>query len=115
MTYVSGYLAAVKTADKQKYTDFAAEMVSYFKDRGAVRVVECWGEDVPDGAVTSFPMAVKKEDDETVIFSWIEWPDRATCDACWEAMMSDTSMEGVEMPFDSKRMIFGGFQTIVDQ
>jgi len=115
MHYVSGFVAAVKTANKKTYAEFSESMVGYFKNLGALRVTEGWGEDVPEGAVTSFPMAVRKEDDETVVFSWIEWPDRATCDAATEKMMSDPQMEGMDMPFDGKRMIFGGFQLIVDQ
>ena len=116
MNYVSGFAAAVKNDNRQAYTDFAASMVSYFKERGALRVVECWGDNVPDGNLTSFPMAVKKEADEAVIFSWIEWPDRATADKCMDDMMSGPPEDQpTEMPFDGQRMIFGGFQMIVDQ
>ncbi|MAT33669.1 MAG: RNA signal recognition particle [Ponticaulis sp.] len=116
MHFVSGFLAAVPTANKQAYTDFSEKMVDYFKGLGATRVVECWGEDVPDGEVTSFPMAVKKQDDETVVFSWMEWPDKATCDAAMQKMMSDPELPGAsEMPLDGKRMVFGGFQMIVDR
>ena len=75
---------------------------------------ECWGDDVPDGEVTSFPMAVRKEPGETVVFSWIEWPDKATRDKCMGAMRSDPRFEAMgAMPFDGKRMIFGGFEPIV--
>ncbi|MAP94842.1 MAG: RNA signal recognition particle [Ponticaulis sp.] len=115
MNYVSGFVAAVPTANKQAYIEFSEKMVDYFKKLGAVRVTEGWGEDVPDGEVTSFPMAVKKEDNETVVFSWMEWPDKATCDKAMEFMFSDTSMSGQDMPLDGKRMIFGGFQLIVDR
>ena len=116
MNYVSGFLAAVKIENKQAYTDFASEMAGYFTDRGALRVVECWGDNVPDGKVTSFPMAVKKEEDEAVIFSWIEWPDRVTADKCMEEMMSGPP-EGTptDMPFDGQRIVFGGFEMIVEK
>ena len=86
----------------------------FFKEFGALNTVDCWGDDVPDGEVTSFPMAVKKQDDETVVFSWIVWPDKATRDAGMEKMMTDPRMqEDVNpMPFDGKRLIFGGFDII---
>ena len=116
MNYVSGFVAAVSTDRKEEYTAFASKMVNYFKGLGAIRVVECWGDNVPDGEVTSFPMAVKKVDDEAVIFSWIEWPSKEIADAAMEKMMSDPAMDDMgEMPFDGKRMIFGGFQMIIDQ
>lgn len=86
-----------------------------FKKFGALRMVECWGEDVPHGESTDFYRATKAEDGETPIFSWIEWPDRATCDAAWQAMMNDPAMQDMgEMPFDGKRMFWGGFAPIVD-
>jgi uncharacterized protein YbaA (DUF1428 family) len=75
---------------------------------------ENWGVDVPDGKLTSFPMAVKKEADEVVVFSWMEWPDRGTCDRAWEAMMKDPRIAGMrEMPFDGKRMMWGGFEELL--
>lgn len=116
MNYVSGFLAAVSTDRKEEYTAFAARMVSYFKDQGAIRVVEAWGDDVPDGEVTSFPMAVKKQDTESVVFSWIEWPSKDIADAAMEKMQTDPALaEMGDMPFDGQRMIFGGFQMIVDE
>lgn len=86
-----------------------------FKELGALKVVECWGDDVPDGEVTSFPMAVKCRDDETVVFSWLIWPSKQVRDAGMAKMMEDPRMQPDvnPMPFDGKRMIFGGFETIV--
>ena len=114
MTYVDGYLVPVKTADREKYTAFAKKWAPYFKNLGALTVVESWGDDVPDGKVTSFPMAIKKETDETVVFSWMTWPSKAARDAAWEKMQNDPNMADQEMPFDGKRMIFGGFEMIVE-
>ncbi len=77
--------------------------------------METWGEDVPDGKLTSFPMAVKKEATETVVFSWIEWASKAARDAAWAKIMEDPRMspEANPMPFDGKRLIYGGFQMIL--
>lgn len=113
MTYVQGMVAAVPTANKQAFCDHAGQMLELFKKHGALSVVENWGHDVPDGEVTSFPMAVKCKPDETVVFSWISWPDKATCDAAWEAMMPEMEKMG-DMPFDGKRMIFGSFDTVLE-
>ena len=87
-----------------------------FKEFGARRMVETWGDDVPDGKVTDFRRAVKAEEDETIVFSWIEYPDRATRDAANEKLMSDPRMKEFtgDMPFDGTRMIFAGFEPIVE-
>jgi uncharacterized protein YbaA (DUF1428 family) len=116
MNYVDGFVAAVPAANKEKYLAHVNYVVPIFKEFGALRVVECWGDDVPDGKLTSFPMAVKKEENETVVFSWIEWPSRAVRDEAWQKLMADPRMttEANPMPFDGKRLIYGGFQTIVD-
>lgn len=117
MNYMDGFVAAVPVANKEKYIRHAADAAQIFKEFGAVRVMECWGDDVPDGKLTSFPMAVKKGDDEAVVFSWIEWPSKAVRDAAWPKLMADPRMspEKMVMPFDGKRMIYGGFQGIVEQ
>lgn len=118
MTYVDGYVIAVPTAKKDAYKKVAKAMVPMFKDHGALRVVESWGDDVPAGKVTSFPMAVKATADETVVFSWITWPDKATRDVGMKAAMEDPRMAGMDpanMPFDGKRMIFGGFEVMIDE
>ena len=117
MTYVDGYVIAVPMANKEAYRKVAQAMVPMFKDHGALSVTECWGDDVPPGEVTSFPMAVKATADENVVFSWITWPDKATRDVGMKAAMEDPRMAGMDpanMPFDGKRMIFGGFEVIVD-
>lgn len=116
MNYVDGFVLAVPTAKRDVYTQVAQKASVVFKDHGALSVVECWGDDVPEGKLTSFPMAVKRKDDETVVFSWITWPDRKTRDAGMEKAMADPRFkDGMEqMPFDGQRMIFGGFQVIVD-
>lgn len=120
MTYVDGFVIAVPKANKQKFIDHANNADSMFMEMGAIRVVECWADDVPDGKVTDFGMAVKAEPEEDVIFSWIEWPDKETRDACFAAMMdpnnTDPRMDPQKnpMPFDGARMIYGGFRVLVD-
>jgi uncharacterized protein YbaA (DUF1428 family) len=116
MTYVDGFVAAVPTANREKYRAHAEQGAKIFKENGALKVVECWGDDVPDGQVTSFPMAVKRKDDETVVFSWILWPSRQARDEGMKKVMEDPRMKPDvnPMPFDGKRMIYGGFQTIVE-
>jgi uncharacterized protein YbaA (DUF1428 family) len=112
MAYVDGFVAAVATTDKAKYVKFAKKMAAIFKGYGALSVVDCWGDDVPEGKITSFPRAVKCKADETVIFSWITWPDKKTRNAGMKKMMTDPAMAAVPMPFDGKRLIFGGFKMI---
>ena len=116
MPYVDGFVAAVPTADKQAFIDHATIADAIFKEYGALSVVECWGDDVPDGEVTSFPMAVKAKPSETVVFSWVIWPDKATRDAGNEKIFTDPRMQPDvnPMPFDGKRLIYGGFETVVE-
>ena len=85
-----------------------------FKEYGALTVVDCWGDDVPEGKLTSFTMAVKRESEESVVFSWITWPSKAVRDDAWKKLMEDPRMSPADspMPFDGKRMIYGGFQII---
>src|SRR5687767_15045810 len=117
MSYVQGFLVAVPTANKQAYRDLAAKSAPLFKEFGATRQVEAWGDEVPDGKVTDFKRAVKAKPDETVVFSWFEYSDKKTRDAAFEKMMNDPRMKelGASMPFDGQRMIFGGFAPIVDE
>ena len=117
MTYIEGFVAAVPTANKDVYKKHAEEAAPLFKEFGVARMVENWGDDVPKGKVTDFQGAVQATDDETVVFSWFEYPDKATRDAANAKMMSDPRMEkmGAEMPFDGKRMIIGGFDAFVDE
>ena len=119
MSFIDGFVLAVASDKKQAFIEHAKTMDSMFLQWGAIRVVECWGEDVPHGKVTDFFRAVQAKDGETVVFSWIEWPDRATRDAgmahMQEAMKSDTrfDMQKNPPPFDGKRMIFGGFAEVL--
>ncbi|MHA7872038.1 MAG: DUF1428 domain-containing protein [Hyphococcus sp.] len=117
MTYVDGFVLAVPTAKKEAYRKLAEDMAPIFKKHGAMSLIECWGDDVPDGEVTSFPMAVKCAEDETVVFSWIAWPDKETRDGGNKRVMAEleaAGMDPADSPFDGKRMIFGGFQTLVE-
>ncbi|UNU41287.1 DUF1428 domain-containing protein [Sphingopyxis sp. YF1] len=116
MTYVEGFVVAVPTANKEAYRKHAADAAHLFKEFGVARMVECWGDDVPDGKLNDFKDAVQAKPDETVVFSWFEYPDKATRDAANQKMMSDPRMEamGGDMPFDGMRMIMGGFDSIVD-
>lgn len=117
MTYIDGYVLAVPTANKQAYKAMAETFDPIYMEHGALKVVEAWGDDVPDGVLTSFPMAVKKGDDETVVFSFIIWPDKATRDAGQAAFMADPRVDAFDHttnPFDGKRMIFGGFETLFE-
>ncbi len=116
MTYVDGFVIPVPRANKDAYRKMAAEVAPIFKEHGALKVVECWGDDVPAGVVTSFPMAVQCKDDEVVVFSWIVWPSKAVRDAGNEKVMADPRMQPPATPvFDGKRMIFGGFETLLDE
>jgi uncharacterized protein YbaA (DUF1428 family) len=115
MSYVDGFVCAVPTANREKYRKHAEAAAVVFKEHGALSVVECWGDDVPEGKLTSFPMAVKRQPDETVVFSWIVWPSRQARDAGMKKVMADPRLQpGTNpMPFDGKRLIFGGFEVIV--
>jgi len=117
MTYVDGFVAAVPTANREKFKKHAEDAATVFKENGALKVVECWGDDVPEGQVTSFPIAVKCKPDETVVFSWIIWPSRDVRDKGMKALMADPRMQpdANPMPFDGKRMIFGGFVPVVER
>lgn len=112
--YVDGMVAPVPTSAKDDYIAHARMAAGIFKELGATRLVENWGTDVPDGKVTDFKRAVAATPEETVVFSWIEWPDKPTRDAGMAAMMDDPRMRDTPMPFDGKRMIFGGFVPILD-
>ena len=114
MDYVDGFVAAVPAANREAYLAHAAEAAAMFREYGASRVTECWGDNVPEGTLTSFPMAVKREEGEGVVFSWVAWPSKAARDAGWARMMAENRMAGSEMPFDGKRIIYGGFQMMLD-
>jgi uncharacterized protein YbaA (DUF1428 family) len=116
MAYVDGFVVPVPKANKEAYRALAAKAAPIFKEYGALSVVECWADDVPKGQVTDFYMAVKCTDEETAVFSWITWPDKATRDAGQEKVMNDPrfGIEETRAIFDSKRMIYGGFEILVE-
>jgi uncharacterized protein YbaA (DUF1428 family) len=120
MAYIDGFVIAVPKANKDKFVHHANTADGMFIEMGAIRVVECWADDVPDGTLTDFRKAVKATEDEDVIFSWIEWPDKETRDKGYAVMMDPDNkdprmdMEKNPMPFDGKRMIYGGFTPVVD-
>jgi len=115
MSYVDGFVIAVPTANRDVYRQHAERVGRMFKDYGALSVVECWGDDVPEGKLTSFPLAVQRKEDETVVFSWVTWPSRAVRDEGWKKVMADPRMQAGTnpMPFDGKRLIYGGFEELV--
>jgi uncharacterized protein YbaA (DUF1428 family) len=116
MKYVDGFVMAVPAGNKAGYLEHARKSVPLFKEFGALRIVEGWGDDVPDGKLTDFRRAVQAQEGEVVLFSWIEWPSKAVRDEGMKRMMSDPRMKEMgDMPFDGKRMIYGGFQPILDE
>ena len=114
MSYVDGFVVPVPDGNKEKYIAASRKMSDLCKKLGAIRMVECWGDDVPDGKVTDFKRAVDAKPGETVVFSWVEWPSKEARDKGSKAMMEDPEMKNMEMPFDGKRMIYGGFSTLFD-
>jgi uncharacterized protein YbaA (DUF1428 family) len=114
MNYVDGFVAAVPTADKETYRAHCQKMAAVFREYGALSVVDTWGDDVPPGQLTSFPLAVKCAADETVAFGWVTWASRAARVEAWQKVMADPRMKpgANPMPFDGKRMIYGGFEVI---
>ncbi|MES2978528.1 MAG: DUF1428 domain-containing protein [Pseudomonadota bacterium] len=115
MNYVDGFVTPVPQANRERYLKHAKEAAALFRERGALSVVECWGSDVPEGKLTSFSMAVRCEPGEVVVFSWITWNSREQRDEAWKAIMADPRMQpgAMEMPFDGKRLIYGGFDVLL--
>jgi uncharacterized protein YbaA (DUF1428 family) len=113
---IDGFVLAVPVANRDAYLAHATKAAAVFRKHGALRVIECWGDDVPEGTLTSFTLAVQRKDNEAVVFSWIEWPSREARDAGMAKVMADPEMDmdPSSMPFDRKRMVFGGFRTIVE-
>ena|SRR5690606_16913929 len=116
MSYIDGFVIAVPKANKDKFVAHAREFDPVFMEYGAIRVIECWEDDVPDGKVTDFRRSVQATGDEAVVFSWVEWPDKAARDAAMKKMMEDPRMDPEKhpMPFDGKRMIYGGFTPVLE-
>lgn len=117
MTYFEGFVVPVPEANKEAYRKHASEAAPLFQEFGVRRMVEAWDSDVHEGKVTDFRMAVDAKPDEKVVFSWFEYPDKAARDAASEKFRNDPRMKemGANMPFDGKRMIFGGFDAIVEE
>ena len=111
--YVDGFVAPVPNGNREAYREMAAKAAKVFMEHGAVRDLEAWSVDVPKGEVTSFPRSVEAKDDEAVVFSFIEWPDEQTRNEGWKKVMEDERMQGQDMPFDGKRMYWGGFSPLV--
>jgi uncharacterized protein YbaA (DUF1428 family) len=115
MTYVDGFVIPVPWDKKEAYRDMAAKAAPIFREYGVLEVVECWGDDLKKGETTDFYRAVKAEEGENVVFSWMTWPSKAVRDEAWPRLMEDERMgpDG-DMPFDGKRMFFGGFEVLLD-
>ena len=115
MSYIDGFLIPVPSGKKAAYREMCTKGAEIMKEYGATRVVECWGDDLPAGKVTDFMGAVKAENDESVVFSWVVWPTKAIRDEGNRKMQQDPRMKMTpDMPFDGKRMIFGGFEPLLD-
>jgi len=112
MPYIDGIVIPVLSGNRQAFLEHARHVDKIFIEHGATRIVEGWGDDVPAGTTTDFARAVAATPEETIVFSWVEWPDKATRDAAWEKLRDDPRMMDLPMPFDGKRMIFGGFDAI---
>ena len=114
--YVDGFVAPVPDGNREAYLAMARKAATKFEEHGATRVVEAWGNDIPDGKVTDFRRAVQAADGENVVFSWIEWPSKAVRDEAWPKIMADPDMQPdhANMPFDPKRMFWGGFDVLLD-
>ena len=113
MAYFEGYLIPVPSDRRADYEAFAKDIAAKFLAHGATEVVEGWGSDVPDGELTSFPKSVDLQNGEIVVMAWNRWPSKAVRDAAMDAIFSDGGPPA-NMPFDGKRMIFGGFEPIID-
>lgn len=116
MAYIEAMVAAVPTAGKAAYLDYAREVNALFKQHGALATTDCWGDDVPEGKLTSFPLSVKCGPGETVAIGWITWPSKEARKAGWETLMKEPKMQPgqMNMPFDGKRMIYGAFEVILE-
>ncbi len=115
MSYVDGFVIPVPAGNKDAYREMAAKAAPIFEEYGAERIVECWGDDVPDGKVTDFKGAVKAQSHETVVFSWIVYPSKEVRDEANRKVMEDPRMQMTDdMPFDGERLIFGGFEVLLD-
>ncbi len=115
MNYIDGFVTPVPAGRRAEYQKVALDAAAVFKEYGALRVVECWGDDLPDGKLTDFKRAVNAKEGEAIAFSWIEWPSKQVREAGMAKAMVDPRMKMEDMVFDGKRLIYGGFQAIVDE
>jgi uncharacterized protein YbaA (DUF1428 family) len=117
MTYVAGFVVAVPENKKQAYVDMANAGTSLFREFGAQRQVEAWDDDVQEGKVTDFRRAVKATPEEKIVFSWHEYASKSVAEEANKKIMSDPRMAeiGKDMPFDGQRMIYGGFEGILEK
>ena len=115
MKYIDGFIAAVPTKNKEAYIQHVKQAAKYLKRYGAIKVVECWGDDLEEGEITSFPQAVKCKDSETVVFSMVVWPSKKIRDKGMQEMFEDPEVKEMSMPFDTSRLIYGGFEVILDE
>jgi len=115
MKYIDGFVAAVPTKNKEAYILHVKEAATYFKEYGAIKLVECWGDDIKEGKKTSFPQAVICKDDETVVLSWVVWPSKEVRDKGMQEMFADPRVKEMRMPFDESRLIYGGFEVLIDE
>jgi uncharacterized protein YbaA (DUF1428 family) len=115
-SYVDGFVLPVPEKNRDVYRKVASDAAAIFREYGAVRVVEAWGDGVPDGKVTDYKRAVKAEPGENIVFSWIEWPSKEHRDDAWKKVMEDERMkpDHANMPFDGQRMFWGGFSMMFD-
>jgi uncharacterized protein YbaA (DUF1428 family) len=111
--YIDGFLIPVRDGDRDTYRDHELYWWPKFREMGAQNLVAAWGDDVPAGNHTDFRRAVDLQPGESVVFCWMTWPDKGTRDRAHAAMMQDPEMEGIEMPFDGKRMVYGGFEPLL--
>jgi uncharacterized protein YbaA (DUF1428 family) len=114
MTYVDGFVIPVPSGNRDEYKRVAAQFATMLREFGALRIVECWGDEVPDGKVTDFKRAVAAQAGENVVFSFVFWPAKDVRDAAHKRLHDDPRMKDMSMPFDGKRMIFGGFNVLLD-
>ena len=115
MHYVDGFVVPIPKQKIEAYKELARKAGEVWKEYGALAFVECVGDDVPYGQLTSFPRAVQAKDDEVIAFSWIVYESREHRDAVNAKVMADPRLKpGDDMPFDGKRMIFGGFQAFLE-
>lgn len=113
--YIDGFVTPVPKENKQKYLEHLELAAQVFKEFGATRLMEAWEDDVPKGEQTDFFRAVNASAEEAVLFSWIEWPSKEVRDEGMKKMFADERMKQMDMPFNGKKMIFGGFRPIFDK